>query len=119
MLSKGGNGSSNPSDNLPEIEGNAWAPMTFSNANTTSAIGYYFAQELNKETGRPIGYIHAAVGGTRIDRWLENDYVEGISSPWSLYNNRVYPLRKFKLSGVLYYKGESDGPEDEDSLDSS
>ena len=44
LLSKGGNGSSNPSDNLPEIEGNAWAPMTFSNANTTSAIGYYFAQ---------------------------------------------------------------------------
>ena len=119
LLSKGGNGSSNPSDNLPEIEGNAWAPMTFSNANTTSAIGYYFAQELNKETGRPIGYIHAAVGGTRIDRWLENDYVEGISSPWSLYNNRVYPLRKFKLSGVLYYQGESDGPEDADSLDSS
>ena len=75
MLSKGGNGSSNPSDNLPEIEGNAWAPMTFSNANTTSAIGYYFAQELNKETGRPIGYIHAAVGGTRIDRCLKMNYV--------------------------------------------
>lgn len=108
LLNKGTDGESDPSENLPKTDGSEWKPMTYANAQTTSAIGYYFAQKLNEDTGRPIGYIHAAVGGTAIDRWLENNYIEGVSSPWSLYNNRVYPLRKLKLSGVLYYQGEAD-----------
>lgn len=115
LLSKGNNGDADPQENIP-VSDTAWNVMSDSNLSTTSAIGYYFAQELNEKTGRPIGYIHAAVGGTGIARWLQDDYAEGVSGyPWSLYNNRVYPFRNLKLSGVLYYQGEAEGPNGQDS----
>ncbi|MES2692280.1 MAG: sialate O-acetylesterase, partial [Verrucomicrobiota bacterium] len=36
-----------------------------------SATGYYFAVELHRALGVPIGFIRAAVGGTRVEAWME------------------------------------------------
>lgn len=99
LLSKGTDGANVPQQDLPEVSGTMWKPMTYGNALYASQIGYYFAQALNEETGRPIGFIGAAVGGTGSDQWV---------SGGRLYNNRVYPLRNMKLSGILYYQGEAD-----------
>lgn len=93
------NGASQPQEKLPEVTGTMWKPMNSENAWTTSAIGYYFAQQLNADTGRPIGLLAFAVGGTGSDTWVENG---------TLYNNRVYPVRNLELSGILYYQGCAD-----------
>lgn len=98
LLSKGTNGSEEPSENVPDVDGTVWKEMSFSVARNASQIGYYFAQQLNEETGRPIGLISTAVGGTAIDRWE----VGG-----NLFNNRIYPCRNFAISGVLFYQGEA------------
>jgi sialate O-acetylesterase len=34
-----------------------------------TAAGYYFAREIVKETGIPVGLIHSSQGGTRIEPW--------------------------------------------------
>lgn len=99
LLSKGTDGASEPQENLPEVSGTMWKPMTYGNARSVSQIGYYFAQRINEETERPVGFICAAVGGTGSDRWVTGG---------GLYNNRVYPVRNLELAGILYYQGEAD-----------
>lgn len=93
------NGASQPQEKLPEVEGTMWKEMNYDNAYAISAIGYYFAQQINAETGRPVGILAMAVGGTGSDTWVENG---------TLYNNRVYPVRNLELSGILYYQGCAD-----------
>lgn len=101
LLSRGTDGAPNPVEDLPDNGDTTWREMTAGEAGRASQIGYYFAQQLNEETGRPIGFISAAVGGSPIADWLAD-------GSGKLYNNRVYPCRNFEISGVLFYQGESD-----------
>lgn len=88
-----------------------------------SAVGYFFARDLNQTLDVPIGIISDAWGGTVIESWtpcqaiLNNSALEGKlrdnSSPWwsgkpgVLYNSMIYPLVPMALSGVIWYQGES------------
>lgn len=85
----------------------------------TSAIGYYVAKnvqnKLKEETGEiiPVGVITAAVGGSRIERWIpagvyESDptlTADNASLKSTLYNLMIHPLTKFNVKGVLWYQG--------------
>ncbi len=84
---------------LEEPSVNSWSVMNKDVAYDTSAIGYYVAQSITEEQGVPVGLISAAVGGTKLELWAEGG---------GLYNNRVYPFRDMRVSGVLYYQGEAD-----------
>lgn len=39
------------------------------NTSTFTAVGYYFAREIVKQTGVPVGLINTSWGGTRIEPW--------------------------------------------------
>lgn len=38
-----------------------------------SAVGYYFARRVHRETGVPIGLLRSSVGGTNIECWMSQD----------------------------------------------
>ena len=63
-----------------------------------SAVGYFFAKELRKELGIPIGILNASVGGTPIEQWSERG---------GLYNGLIRPMAPYAISGVIWYQGES------------
>jgi len=85
----------------------------------TSAIGYYTAKNiqniLKEQTGEtvPVGVITAAVGGSRIERWIPGDVykndatltADNDSQKSTLYNLMIHPLTKFNVKGVLWYQG--------------
>lgn len=48
----------------------AWAVCSPQTVPYFTAVGYFFARELNKELGVPIGLINASWGGTRIEPWI-------------------------------------------------
>lgn len=105
-----------------------------------SAVGYYFAQKLEKEIQMPIGIIHANRGGSVISSWISRQTIENdaqmlevlkrrhqyftvkqylnateqqrleikATNMSSSYNEQIYPIRSFRLSGMLWYQGESD-----------
>jgi sialate O-acetylesterase len=63
-----------------------------------SAVGYFFAKELRKELGIPVGILNASVGGTPIEQWSERG---------GLYNGLIRPMAPYAISGAIWYQGES------------
>ena len=108
-LGTGGAGAA--TENLPlAANAAAWASMNRDAANYCSAIGYYFAQSLWQEYRTPIGIIGAAVGDTEINRWIPREEKCGsfVPTDGGLFYNRIAPLSKLQIRGILMYQGEAD-----------
>jgi sialate O-acetylesterase len=47
----------------------AWRVVSPKSVGDVSAVGYFFARELHRTLGVPIGFVDAAWGGTRVEAW--------------------------------------------------
>jgi sialate O-acetylesterase len=87
-----------------------------------SAVGFHFARELRQRTGRPIGLLLSAWGGTPAEAWTPRAALEGDerfapilartsdAPQWAasaLYNAMIHPLLGCQPRGVIWYQGES------------
>ena len=92
-----------------------------------SAVGYFFAREVQKELNVPIGLVESSWGGTRIEPWtppvgfasvpkLKALAISQASSgtnkpantrPMVIYNAMIAPVAGFAIRGALWYQGES------------
>lgn len=89
-----------------------------------SAVGYFFADQLQKILNIPVGIIHASWSGSTIEPWISRDnlaefpevnlpalsqtkfeYANG--TPTVLYNAMIKPLENCTLKGIIWYQGES------------
>lgn len=100
-----------------------WTLCTPESMRTASAVGYFFARNLHKELGVPVGIISSAWGGTVAEVWTpekditRNQKLAGklsnnesqwhTGAPGAMYNQMIFPLTPFTLSGVIWYQGES------------
>lgn len=100
-----------------------------------SAVGYFFADALQKKLDMPVGILNSSLGGSSIRSWLSRESIESDStvynylreigayvekSAWneaqqSVYydmtanfNQKTAPLTDFRLSGMIWYQGETD-----------
>ncbi len=102
-----------------------WVVCKDKSADNFSAIGYYFATELQKHTGVPVGVVSCSKGASRVDAWTASEYVNTERykemqrvrhndynvykfnhNSW-LYENKLLNIVPFANSGVLWYQGES------------
>lgn len=124
-----------PADPQKDIAGAVWTTGDDEYVYNMSAVAYFFAKELNAELDVPVGVLNIPLGGSVIASWLgrediDNDsYVKNIlmsfneyyaKDEWvesersiyydmtSNYNLKVAPLRHFRVSGMIWYQGESD-----------
>ena len=89
-----------------------------------SAIGYFFANELQKKLNVPIGIINASWGGTPAEIWTPGAVINGDEElskaataqnqnrRWTVtpgfgYNSMIYPFTQLPIAGVLWYQGEN------------
>ncbi len=108
---------------FPKLPTKGWVTGEDSTVKFASAIGYFFAKEINSKTEVPIGVITSAWGGTRIEPWVPEsewasspifrDSVKGDqftihgARPATLYKGMILPMGPFAIKGVLWYQGES------------
>ncbi|MHB9133895.1 MAG: sialate O-acetylesterase [Armatimonadota bacterium] len=114
-----------PQEDIPPVNTanamNRWqvcAPQTVGNF---TAVGYYFAREVSRATGVPMGIIDVNWGGTYIEAWLRPADPKAPYDPtWgsaggiglsAIYNGMVAPLTRIPITGTLWYQGESNGTE--------
>jgi sialate O-acetylesterase len=90
-----------------------------------SAVGYFFGKRLQEELKNvPIGLISSNWGGTPAEIWMPEEVIQndnvlleaaktrkeetyGPNQPGRAFNAMIYPLAKFKITGALWYQGES------------
>ncbi len=108
-----------------------WKPCTPETIPHFSSTAYFFAAELYRQLGVPIGIIDASWGGTSAEAWTplsglkkldyEKEIEEAIQLPQEperkiparLYNGMIHPLRNYGIKGVIWYQGESNRPRPE------
>mgnify|MGYP002411287572 CR=1 FL=1 len=99
-----------------------------------SAIGLEFALRLCRALDMPVGIVGNGVGGSDIDSWLPREAIEGdgrllayakrrgryvdasnhnsfgtlnYTQMSGIYNERIAPIGRYRLAGVLWYQGET------------
>jgi sialate O-acetylesterase len=100
-----------------------WTVCTPENMRNTSAVGYFFARELQQKLNVPVGIIVSAWGGTPAEVWIEKSRVENDpvlnrhkynqhfdwwpGTAGSLYNSMIFPVIPYGIAGAIWYQGES------------
>lgn len=113
-----------------------WSVCDPSTVGEFSAVGYFFARELERELDVPIGIVNATWSGTRIEAWVDESVAsscQAMSDEWPrfvelrktleapngarvgsdpqaptvLFNGMIAPLAPYALRGFLWYQGES------------
>lgn len=88
-----------------------------------SAVGYYFAQTLQRALDIPVGIIVAVKGGSRVEGWLDYDnlkkytdepldfaemaqkYPRDYMRPLIWGNGTICPVHNYTFKGILFYQG--------------
>ncbi len=124
-----------PAQPQNDIPGAVWTTGNDMFVYNMSAVAYFFAKDLHDELDMPVGVLNIPLGGSVISSWLgrdaidgdeevknlllslgeyynENDWNESERSAYydmaSNYNLKVEALRHFRVSGMIWYQGESD-----------
>jgi len=100
-----------------------WAVCTPETMRATSAVGYFFARELQQKLNVPVGIIVSAWGGTPAEVWIEKSRIESDpvlskhkysehfewwpGNPGTLYNSMIAPVVPYGIAGAIWYQGES------------
>lgn len=77
-----------------DLEYGNWKSSNPDNVLDFSAVGYFFANELFKENGVPIGLINASLGGSPIESWMSEDALKKFPSSYE-------ELQKFKDNNLI------------------
>ena len=77
-----------------------WKSANKQNAWTFSALGYFLAQKIYKETGVPQGIIQSSLGGSPIQAWLAIDSLKNTEyySNYLLYTDSAYVADQTKAN---------------------
>ena len=85
----------------------------------TSAIGYFFAKKVAKETGVPIGVVCIAYNGAPMTTLMPQESCTKLGITETPYDKDIYPIAgaynalaapfiKMGIKGMLFYQGEGD-----------
>jgi sialate O-acetylesterase len=100
----------------PDSVHKSWSLAQDSALRAFSAVGYFFAKELQQKLGVPIGVISSAMPGSAIEPWMDTEafavepFFNGQkigNDPAKFYSTMVAPLTNFALRGFLWYQGET------------
>lgn len=100
-----------------------WTVCSPETMRSTSAVGYFFARELQQKLNVPVGIIVSAWGGTPAEVWIEKSRIESNpalnahkysekyewwpGTPGTLYNSMIAPFVPYEIAGAIWYQGES------------
>lgn len=118
-----------------DIKNAVWVSGEDAAIYSMSAVGFFFAEELTEKLGMPVGILSSSLGGSTIRSWLSREAIDSDNevksylqsrgeyfekSEWkedtqSVYydmtanfNQKISPLKNFRISGIVWYQGESD-----------
>jgi len=87
-----------------------WTICTPDTVGDFSRVAVSFAREIQRELMVPVGLMTAAVGGTQIESWIRDPWLDADGKPvpvkYRHYEMKIEPLVGYAMRGVLWYQGE-------------
>ncbi len=87
-----------------------WIVCTPDTIGGFSRVAVSFAREIQRELMVPIGLMATAVGGTQIESWIREPWVDAkgelVPVKYRHYETKIEPLAGYAMRGVLWYQGE-------------
>ena len=56
-----------------DLEKGVWKESSAETVGDFTAVGFFFAREIYKELGVPVGLVHSSWGGSQIEGWISKD----------------------------------------------
>lgn len=82
------------------ISGGSWTVCSPATAGEFTAVGYFFARDLEQARHVPIGIIHSSIGGTPAEAWTS---AEGLA-PFPEFNDEITQLARTAADAVAAKK---------------
>ena len=79
-----------------------WKECTPATAGSFTAVGYFFARDLQKAINVPIGLIHTSVGGTAAELWTSRRTLEGNPELKPIVDNFPKQLERYQKDQENY-----------------
>lgn len=93
--------------------GGKWTAVTESTVLDFSGTAYYFSKELQARLKVPVGIMVSAVGGTDVERWMDDatlaadPLLSKDTATGDLYRRWISPLLGYGMRGAVWYQGEN------------
>jgi sialate O-acetylesterase len=91
-----------------DVKGGPWQVCSPTGAAGFSAVGYYFARDLQKALGVPVGIIHSSWGGTPAEAWTSRGTLESHAELRRDFVDRITQLRSAFAGAVDKFNKETD-----------
>lgn len=104
-----------------------WTEASMHSTPDWSATAYFFGRMLQHNLDVPVGLIHSAWGGSRIEAWMppyslkdfpekkipvsQEEIKSQNGTPTVLFNGMIHPLVRYGIRGAIWYQGESNSSE--------
>ncbi len=106
------------------IATDGWTDCAGDALNKFSAVGFFFARNLQRELGVPVGIVGSYWGGSRLEQWIPPEAFQKLPAfaketaapgrflvdgraPGDYFASMIRDLAPFTLRGMLWYQGES------------
>ncbi|MXV15422.1 sialate O-acetylesterase [Hufsiella ginkgonis] len=100
------------------VTANGWQACSPQTIPEFSAVAYFFARAINRQTHVPIGLVNSTWGATAAEAWTSAAGLQALPpfKPQSadnrnqlsaLFNAMIHPFLPWKIKGVAWYQGES------------
>lgn len=85
------------------VHESSWKPATPENAGAFTAVGYFFARELYKQLGVPVGLLNTTWGGTDVETWTSREAFESNAE----FKNMIAGVRTLNLDSMAKERGRA------------
>ena len=66
----------NTEEPFSKEKANYWMPLTKETAPSFSALAYFFAKEMYRETQVPVGIVNSSWGGSSVEAWMSEEALQ-------------------------------------------
>lgn len=88
------------------VRTSGWQPASPATVDGFTAVGYFFAREIHRKTGRPVGIVNSSWGGTPIEAWMSQAAREATSLGATIDARWQEALREWTPERVARYPAD-------------
>ena len=83
-----------------------WLVCDSQNVKSFSAVGYYFAKNLQKNINIPIGIIHSSLGGTAVQKWMSKESLTNNAEFKSVIDDYTSAIANYPFALKSFHKNK-------------